>query len=200
MIDARQTQLIRQYLVAQGFTDLELMDDLVDHLSCETELLMETNSLDFSMAFSVAQEKVMPDYALQIENDLKFLTTKKYNVMIKKLAFIGGYASVVCLCLSILFFSQSLLGSKGSEFKSQAIQAQHYSMNLEGPSEIISENSKEFSSQLSTLRFNTAIESSKKFDLAETFLIISFILFASLYLPYQFYSKYQRSEQSLQQI
>tara|TARA_R110001592_G_scaffold358429_1_gene663369 strand:- start:6 stop:605 length:600 start_codon:yes stop_codon:yes gene_type:complete len=198
MINAIQTQQIRSYLLQQGFTNTELIDDLVDHLSCEVEILLEDGQIDFTSAFSTAKEKVMPDYAIQIENDLKFLTTKKYNTMIKKLAFIGGYASVVCLCLSILFFSQSLLGSKGSDFKMQAIQAEKYSYNLNNP-EKYEVDSKEFSNKLSSIRFNTAIESSKKFDLAETFLLISVILFASLYLPYQFYSKYQRSEESLQQ-
>ena len=199
MIDTTQTQHIRNYLLQHGFTNAALMDDLVDHLSCEIEMLIEDGSKDFSMAFTLAKEKVMPDYAIQIENDLKFLTTKKYNTMIKKLAFIGGYASVVCLCLSILFFSQSLLGSKESEFKMQAIQAEKYSYNLNNP-EKYEGDSKEFSNKLSTIRFNTAIQSSKKFELAETFLLISVILFASLYLPYQFYSKYQRSEQNLQEV
>ncbi|KYG84837.1 hypothetical protein AWW67_01970 [Roseivirga seohaensis] len=196
MINSSQTQQIRSYLLQQGFTNPELIDDLVDHLSCEVEFLVEDGQIDFATAFSNAKEKVMPDYAIQIENDLKFLTTKKYNTMMKKLAFIGGYASVVCLCLSILFFSQSLLGSKGSEFKVQAIQAEFYSSNLESRTE---DSEDKFSNRISTIRLNTAIESSKKFDLAETFLLISFILFASLYLPYQFYSKYQRSEESLQQ-
>jgi hypothetical protein len=165
------------------------VDDLVDHLSCATEILIEDGSIDFFEAFSLAKEKVMPDYALQIEDDLKLLTTKKYYTMIKKLAFIGGYASVVCLCLAILFFSQSLLGS---ELKVQAIQSECYSSNLE------EDTPSEFSNRLSTLMSNSAIESSQKFDLAETFLIISFVVFAALYLPYQFYSKYQRSEQALQ--
>jgi hypothetical protein len=103
MIDTTQTNKIRAYLINQGFTDTALIDDLVDHLSCETEMLTEDGSIDFSEAFSLAKEKVMPDYAIQIENNLKFLTTKKHHTMIKKIAFIGGYASVVCLCLSILF-------------------------------------------------------------------------------------------------
>ena len=194
MINAGQTQQIRSYLLQQGFTNTELIDDLVDHLSCEVELLIEHGRIDFTSAFSTAKEKVMPDYAIQIENDLKFLTTKKYNTMIKKLAFIGGYASAVCLCLSILFFSQSLLSSKGSEFKMQAIQAEYYSTNPE-----LSVGSYAVEKKMNTIRLENAVESSLKFDLAETFLIISFILFASLYLPYQFYSKYQRSEESLQQ-
>tara|TARA_R110000796_G_scaffold185330_1_gene301890 strand:- start:5029 stop:5616 length:588 start_codon:yes stop_codon:yes gene_type:complete len=194
MINASQTQQIRSYLLQQGFTNTELIDDLVDHLSCEVELLIEKGRIDFTSAFSTAKEKVMPDYAIQIENDLKFLTTKKYNTMIKKLAFIGGYASAVCLCLSILFFSQSLLSSKGSEFKMQAIQAEYYSTNPE-----LSVGSYAVEKKMNTIRLENAVESSLKFDLAETFLIISFILFASLYLPYQFYSKYQRSEESLQQ-
>ena len=76
----------------------------------------------------------------------------------------------------------------------QAIQAEYYSTNPE-----LSVGSYAVEKKMNTIRLENAVESSLKFDLAETFLIISFILFASLYLPYQFYSKYQRSEESLQQ-
>ena len=137
----------------------------------------------------------MPDYAIQIENDLKFLTTKKYNTMIKKLAFIGGYASAVCLCLSILFFSQSLLGSKRSQLKVEAMQVEHYLLN-QNEDEV---NRKKLSEITNQFYRENLVASSEKFEYAETFLIISFALFAALYLPYQFYSKYQRSEESLQQ-
>lgn len=195
MINASQTQQIRSYLLQQGFTNTELIDDLVDHLSCEVELLIEDGQIDFSAAFSVAKEKVMPDYAIQIENDLKFLTTKKYNTMIKKLAFIGGYASAVCLCLSILFFSQSLLGSKRSQLKVEAMQVEHYLLN-QNEDEV---NRKKLSEITNQFYRENLVASSEKFEYAETFLIISFALFAALYLPYQFYSKYQRSDQSLQQ-
>tara|TARA_A100000171_G_scaffold49866_1_gene59873 strand:+ start:299 stop:892 length:594 start_codon:yes stop_codon:yes gene_type:complete len=196
MINASQTQQIRSYLLQQGFTNPELIDDLIDHLSCEVEILIENGQADFNTAFSIAKGKVMPDYAIQIENDLKFLTTKKYNTMIKKLAFIGGYASVVCLCLSILFFSQSLLSSKRSQLKMEAIQVEYFTDNPNNGKEFYQSQA---NNQLNEFHRAQIIESSKKFDLAETFLIISFILFASLYLPYQFYSKYQRSEESLQQ-
>ncbi|WP_339700437.1 hypothetical protein [uncultured Roseivirga sp.] len=195
MINAGQTQQIRSYLLQQGFTNTELIDDLVDHLSCEVELLIEHGRIDFTSAFSTAKEKVMPDYAIQIENDLKFLTTKKYNTMIKKLAFIGGYASAVCLCLSILFFSQSLLGSKRSQLKVEAMQVEHYLLN-QNEDEV---NRKKLSEITNQFYRENLVASSEKFEYAETFLIISFALFAALYLPYQFYSKYQRSDQSLQQ-
>tara|TARA_A100000171_G_scaffold49865_1_gene59870 strand:+ start:299 stop:889 length:591 start_codon:yes stop_codon:yes gene_type:complete len=195
MINASQTQQIRSYLLQQGFTNTELIDDLVDHLSCEVELLIEDGQIDFTSAFSTAKEKVMPDYAIQIENDLKFLTTKKYNTMIKKLAFIGGYASAVCLCLSILFFSQSLLGSKRSQLKVEAMQVEHYLLN-QNEDEV---NRKKLSEITNQFYRENLVASSEKFEYAETFLIISFALFAALYLPYQFYSKYQRSEESLQQ-
>tara|TARA_R110002072_G_scaffold16941_6_gene65319 strand:+ start:213 stop:803 length:591 start_codon:yes stop_codon:yes gene_type:complete len=195
MINASQTQQIRSYLLQQGFTNTELIDDLVDHLSCEVELLIEKGRIDFTSAFSTAKEKVMPDYAIQIENDLKFLTTKKYNTMIKKLAFIGGYASAVCLCLSILFFSQSLLGSKRSQLKVEAMQVEHYLLN-QNEDEV---NRKKLSEITNQFYRENLVASSEKFEYAETFLIISFALFAALYLPYQFYSKYQRSDQSLQQ-
>jgi hypothetical protein len=195
MITKEELNRIKSYILSEGFKNPDLIDDLVDHLSCEVEQQYGEYQLNFDTAFSIAKEKVMPNYAIQIENDLKFLTTKKYNVMIKKLAFIGGYASAVCLCLSILFFSQSLLGSKRSQLKVEAMQVEHYLLN-QNEDEV---NRKKLSEITNQFYRENLVASSEKFEYAETFLIISFALFAAFYLPYQFYGKYQRSEQGLQQ-
>ena len=50
--------------------------------------------------------------------------------MIKKIAFIGGYISAFCLCLALLFFSQSLLGAKKTKLKAEAIEKAMVEMEL----------------------------------------------------------------------
>jgi hypothetical protein len=191
MINQEQTKIIRDYLLGEGFTDMDLLDDLADHISCKIEILLTDSDISFENAFLMARQEVMPDYALQIEDDLKFLTTKKQNTMIKKLAFIGGYASAVCLCLSILFFSQSLLGSKRSQLKIEATQVEMM-MENQMNGEVSASN---ISSDLTEYHRRNLISSFNKFEMAETFLIISFALFAVFYLPYKFYSNYQRTDQ-----
>ncbi|PIQ47073.1 MAG: hypothetical protein COW03_17285 [Cytophagales bacterium CG12_big_fil_rev_8_21_14_0_65_40_12] len=191
MINQAQTKIIRDYLLGEGFTHVDLLDDLADHISCKIEMLLTDSDISFENALLIARQEVIPDYALQIEDDLKFLTTKKQNTMIKKLAFIGGYASAVCLCLSILFFSQSLLGSKRSQLKIEATQVEMM-MENQMNGEVSASN---ISSDLTEYHRRNLISSFNKFEMAETFLIISFALFAVFYLPYKFYSNYQRTDQ-----
>lgn len=196
MISTEQQKVILSYILTEGFNNKDLIDDLVDHLSCEIEFLLKEELLDFETAFEMAKSRVMPDYALQIEDDLKFLTTKKQITMMKKLAFIGGYASAVCLCLSILFFSQSLLGSKRSELKIKATQVEMMQEN-----QMKGEVSPSFiNSDLTEYHKRNLISSFNKFEMAEAFLIISFVLFAMLYLPYKFYINYQKSDLELDHV
>ena len=96
-------QHIKDYLKSQGFTDFELMDDLTDHLATEIEFSMDSEKLDFETSFENAKQKLLPDSPFQLERDLKILTTPKHNIMMKKIAFIGGYLSALCLTISILF-------------------------------------------------------------------------------------------------
>lgn len=194
MINQEQTKIIRDYLLAEGFTHMDLLDDLADHISCKIEMLLLNSDLSFENAFLIARQEVMPDYALQIEDDLKFLTTKKQNTMIKKLAFIGGYASAVCLCLSILFFTLSSYSSKKSALKVSAAQAEYYATNSSGERWIQSKESKD----LESFHSLELIKSFKNFMLAEKLFISGFILLIGTFLPYQFFIRYQKSEPHFQ--
>lgn len=194
MINQEQTKIIRDYLLGEGFTHMDLLDDLADHISCKIEMLLTDSDISFENAFLIARQEVMPDYALQIEDDLKFLTTKKQNTMIKKLAFIGGYASAVCLCLSILFFTLSSYSSKKSALKISAVQAEYFATNSSGDSWGQSKESNDLRS------FNSLelIKSYKNFMLAEKLFISGFILLIGTFLPYQFFIRYQKSEPHFQ--
>lgn len=115
--------------------------------------------------------------------------------MIKKIAFIGGYFRVVCLCLSILFFGQSLLGSKKSQLKIKAIEVEFQQANrtiFSGPEERV-----EFNNKMTDLYTMNIRQSSNKFEQAELFFIISIALFIGCYLPYKFYSGFQKSQLEL---
>ena len=194
MIDHRQTECIKEFLRTERFTDENLIDDLVDHLSCEIESVQANSKITFEEAFDLAKQKLLPNEPLQVQKDLEILTTKTQNIMIKKIAFIGGYASTVCLCLAILFFSQSLLGSKKSELKLNALQVE-FSQIARTFSE--PERQTELTERMNDEYNLNVIQSSNKFEQAELFLLISLAIFISTYLPYRFYTSFQKSQLEL---
>lgn len=194
MISIQQTESLKEFLRAERLTDESLIDDLVDHLSCEIESRLEIEQISFEEAFEQAKQKTLPNEPLQVQKDLEFLTTKTQNIMIKKIAFIGGYFSVVCLCLSILFFGQSLLGSKKSQLKIKAVEVEFQQANRTLSNQ---KQRDEFNNKMTDLYTMNILQSSKKFEQAELFFIIAVALFIGSYLPYRFYAGFQKSQLEL---
>lgn len=194
MISHQQTESLKEFLRSERFTDENLIDDLVDHVSCEIESKLRNGDMTFEEAFEVAKRKILPNEPLQVQKDLEFLTTKTQNIMIKKIAFIGGYASTVCLCLAILFFSQSLLGSKKSQLKLSALEMEFKQASL---TVIGSGERDKLNNRMTDIYSLSIIESSNKFEQAELFLLISLAIFISTYLPYRFYASFKGSQLEL---
>ena len=186
---------IHRYLLEEGFTDKGLMEDLADHLLTEIELKMDKEGVDFSSAFEEAKDKLLPTTPHQLERDLKLLTTQKHSIMIKKIAYAGGYLSALCLCFAILFFSQSLLGAKKTKLKTSAMEVEFYRANLENRT---AEDRKPLYDEMNTYSVQQMIDQSEKFERAELLLMIAIILFSITYLPFQFYYRYQKSSLTLE--
>lgn len=186
---------IRKYLEQEGFTDNELIDDLVDHLATEIELTQANSGVSFESALSIAKEKLLPETPRQLETDLKLLTTQKHNIMIKKIAFIGGYLSALCLVISLFFFIKSHQAEKTYELEVEQIKSQWRTPVLD-----IFKDGFYQSSDFKKMENVGIIHSTNAlnhFATFETFLTISFALFIITLLPYQFYARYQRSEATL---
>lgn len=194
MINQHQTEVIKNFLKEEQITDQGLMDDLLDHMSCDIETQM-AQGLSFEEALPIAREKILPKEPVQVQKDLEFLTTKTQNIMIKKIAYIGGYVSALCLCLAILFFSQSLISSKKVILQSQAMQIESYQLNLSMDNE---ERRKQLNEELSELSNQNALDRATKFENGELLLIISILTFGLTYLPYRFYSGFKRSDLQFQ--
>ena len=191
MITEGQTERIKKFLESESFTNKQLMDDLVDHLSCDVEHQLENNIISFEKASEISKQKILPKESIQVQQDLEFLTTKNSNIMIKKIAFIGGYVSAFCLCLAILFFSQSLLGAKRVKLKSSAIEVEYYQDN---PTLESNERRKVINEALNEYSIQQILNQANKFDRAEILLIISVLTFGLSYLPYRFYASFRGSE------
>ena len=117
-------QHIKDYLKSQGFTDFELMDDLTDHLATEIEFSMDSEKLDFETSFENAKQKLLPDSPYQLERDLKILTTPKHNIMIKKIAYLGGFLSTIGISLALLFIVLSFQNETKADGRQQIMESE----------------------------------------------------------------------------
>ncbi len=187
----KEIEMIRGFLKQQGFTDLELIDDLTDHLATEIELCMNNEKLSFDASFEKAKLKLLPNTPYQIEKDLKLLTTQKHNIMIKKIAFIGGYLSALSLAVAILFGILSYQERMDSNSYRILIDTQNQSEFLIG--ENYKEEWKNYLSEMEISQLNVI----RKSKLFQSFLVASILILTFTYLPYRFYNGYQKSQLEL---
>jgi len=198
-LNKEQLKMISSYFEEEGLNDQLLIDDLSDHLSCKIETYMDSEGLPFSEAYEMAKKECFPNGPKEFEKDLKLLTTQKPTIMIRKIAFIGGYASVLCFCLAILLFSLSSFKNKKLSLMFSSAQMEWNLSRSTG--NMISVDSFQNSQNYidykdATIKAN--ISSYKQYSLGETMLILSFILFVSTFLPYKFYSGYQKHDLAIQ--
>ena len=184
-------QHIKDYLKSQGFTDFELMDDLTDHLATEIEFSMDSEKLDFETSFENAKQKLLPDSPYQLERDLKILTTPKHNIMMKKIAFIGGYLSALCLTISILFGVLSHQEKTDANSYRILVDTQNKANLLIG--EKYDNEWKDYLSKMEDSQLNII----RKSKLFQSFLALSALILSLTYLPYRFYNGYQKSQLEL---
>lgn len=191
MITVEQTTRIREYLIAEKFTDRALTDDLKDHLCCKIESLMASEAMSFDRAFEVAKEKVFPQEPIQVQHDLKRLITKTQNIMIKKIAYIGGYVSSICLIVAITLFTLSSLTERRVELARFSPDLTHGGTVSASEQETIKKPFDEF-------WMGEMSEAFVQLQQSQTFFIIAIFIFAITYLPYQFYARFQKSEEASQ--
>lgn len=177
---------IEQFLRSEGFEDKDLIHDLQDHLASEIEHLME-EGINFEDSFEKAKSKLLPETPYQIERDLKLLTTQKHNIMIKKIAYIGGYLSAVSLAVAILFGILSYQERIDSNSYRILVDTQNQSEFLIG--ENYDEEWKDYISEMEISQLDVI----RKSKLFQSFLVASILILSFTYLPYRFYDGYQKS-------
>ena len=192
----QEIKYIRDFLSHEGFANQELIDDLTDHLATEIEFSMYSEKLDFETSFQKAKQKLLPNSPYQLERDLKILTTPKRNIMMKKIAYIGGYLSAMCLMLALLLGSLTYHEKINSNLSRELAQSQNeLSMILEDEvdrtANYISYMKEMEMSQIAVIQNLAAVQA---------LIVAAIALFSITYLPYRFYNSYQRSQLELNSL
>ena len=190
-------QHIKDYLKSQGFTDFELMDDLTDHLATEIEFSMDSEKLDFETSFENAKQKLLPDSPYQLERDLKILTTPKHNIMIKKIAYLGGFLSTIGISLALLFIVLSFQNETKADGRQQIMESEELMYTIatkeSREKEKVSQVYQDYSNETARLKLLALDQQST----SQTLMIITILIFITTYLPYRFYDGYNKSQLEL---
>ena len=103
---------IQQFLMSEGLSNASLKDDLTDHFCCIIEACMEEDNLDFDDAFSVAQQRIVPDGAKEIEENLNYLLTIKKKIMLRKFVYVFGFLGVLNLVMAFALYISGIFDAE----------------------------------------------------------------------------------------
>lgn len=105
---------IQGFLMNEGISNVGLQEDLADHFCCVIEQSMEEGGLDFVDAFKLAQQRIVPDGAKEIEEDLDYLLTIKKKIMLRKAVYVFGFIGVLNLLLAFAMYISGILDAQVS--------------------------------------------------------------------------------------
>ena len=100
-LDKKQVEIIAADVQLAGITFSHLPDDLVDHICCEVEILINEGK-DFENAYKIVRKQVGIDVLQKIQENTKFLIDKNYRLM-KTTMKISGNISLAMLGFGTIF-------------------------------------------------------------------------------------------------
>lgn len=109
VLNARQADIIYDFLVAHGVTYPSLQQDLIDHLSCMIELKMD-NGLEFHESMSLSTQEFGLSHFSEVQETTFYLLTSKLNKM-KKVISVIAIATALFVMLGIGFKFYHFMGA-----------------------------------------------------------------------------------------
>ncbi|HEY9125363.1 MAG TPA: hypothetical protein VIO15_13555 [Bacteroidales bacterium] len=94
-------EFIKHEISKSGITFSHLIDDLIDHVCCDTEYEM-SNGLPFEKAYNRVKEKIGIEGLERVQHETLYLINKKYRIMKKTMKIMGVVAPII-LAFGALF-------------------------------------------------------------------------------------------------
>ncbi len=192
-----QLETVKDYFQQEQLSHFSLEDDLVDHCCSGIEDLMKTAGYGFDTAFALMKERLVPNGAQEIEEDLEYLESYKPQRTMRKFVFASGYLSTLCLVLGIVLISLSLF--KRESVKMDRLQnekmtfIQAYNPQMKMDANAVEKSFHDFELRQASLELEVLESVSDYFETGQLLVLMAIGLFSLTYLPYQFYKRYQKS-------
>jgi len=97
-----QVIIILDQIVADGVTDSDLQNELLDHYCCFIEEILLTGA-DFESAYKIAFEAITPNGMHEIQEELHFILNHKQQTIMKRTIYLSGFLTVFCISTFIMF-------------------------------------------------------------------------------------------------
>lgn len=191
-----QLSAVRDFFEDEELSHLSLEDDLVDHCCSGIEELMETEGLEFNTAFALMRQRLVPNGAHEIEEDLEYLENYKPQTTMKKFVFTSGYVSALCLLAGLVLIVISVF-----QRENMKLEREHNSLEIQlahaSATELTDEEQvrmiREYDIRQATEELTIIAKIKGLFVAGQMLMLASATLFALTLLPYKFYQRYQRS-------
>jgi len=101
-LNNNQVTLILDRIIADGVTDKNLQNDLLDHYCCfiEERLLSED---DFEEVYNTAFQIITPNGMQEIQRELYFMLNFNKQTIMKRIIYLSGFITVFFISTSIMF-------------------------------------------------------------------------------------------------
>jgi hypothetical protein len=187
MIENHHIEQVRTALLAEGFTNSALIEDLIDHILCKAETEM-ANQKDIKSSIENAMQEVLPEDPETIERDLNYFITQKRNIMIRKIAYLGGYISALCLCLALFFVAMTISDNLQVGNQQELMEAE-----LITSPEITREEQNAIMQTYYDRKASYKIKAVQDMEASQALILAAIALFSVTYLPFRFYDGYLKS-------
>ena len=94
--------IILDHIIADGVTDNDLQNELLDHYSCFIEELLLTGA-DFESAYKIAFQAITPNGMHEIQEELDFILNHKQQTIMKRIIYFSCFLTVFCISTVIMF-------------------------------------------------------------------------------------------------
>ena len=195
-LEQEQYEAVKSYFLSQQLSHHSLEDDLVDHCCSGIEELMEDRGHDFDMAFALMRQRLVPNGAREIEEDLKYLENYKPQRTMKKFVFASGYVSALCMLAGLVLIAMSLFQKQNLKMDQEQLRMEMvvFAGGYDADAETTRATRRQMNQAQAAENLNAIQGIRGLFVLGQYMLLMSVVLFAVTLLPYKFYMRYQRSQ------
>ncbi|MEO7214443.1 MAG: hypothetical protein ABIR72_24180 [Mucilaginibacter sp.] len=97
-----QVMIILNRVIADGVTDNNLQNELLDHYCCFIEEILVTGA-DFESAYNIAFRAITPNGMREIQEELYLILNYNQQTNMKRIIYLSSFLTVFCISTVIMF-------------------------------------------------------------------------------------------------
>jgi cation transport ATPase len=101
-LNDEQVIIILNRIKADGVTDNNLQNALLDHYCCFIEEILVTSG-DFELAYNIAFQAITPNGMHEIQEEFHFILNYNQQTIMKRIIYLSSFLTVFCISTAVMF-------------------------------------------------------------------------------------------------